>query len=119
MTAAIVGQFWLLVGSLVQGEATGDAVTGPIGIAILTNEVTKLGAAYVLEFAALISLNLALINIFPFPALDGGRIAFVAAETIIGRRLSPRFERSAHAAGFAVLIALMLLVTLKDVSRFF
>jgi regulator of sigma E protease len=119
MMAAIVSQFWLLATNLLKGETAGEAVTGPIGIAILTNEVTKLGVAYVLEFAALISLNLALINIFPFPALDGGRIGFVAAEAVLGRRVSPRFERSAHAAGFAVLIVLMLLVTFKDVSRFF
>ena len=119
MTAAIVSQFWLLAVNLVNGVPAGDAVTGPIGIAILTNEVTKLGVAYVLEFAALISLNLALINVFPFPALDGGRIFFVVLEAVLGYRLSPRLERSAHAAGFAVLIALMLLVTLKDVVRFF
>lgn len=119
MMVAIVGQFWLLVSRLVSGQAVGEVVTGPVGIAVLTNEVLSLGVSYVLEFAALISLNLAIINILPIPALDGGRMLFVAVEGVAGKRLPARFEHYTHLAGFAALLALMLFITIKDVARFF
>lgn len=119
MMTAIVGQFWLLLVRLTSGEAIGDVVTGPVGIAVLTNEVLSLGASYLLEFAALISLNLALINFLPFPALDGGRMLLAAVEGMAGRRLPARLEHYTHLAGFAALLALMLFITIKDVARFF
>jgi regulator of sigma E protease len=119
MLVAIVNQFRILFWNLVTGNASLEAVTGPVGIAVFTHEVTSLGLSYILEFGALISLNLALINILPFPALDGGRILFVGLEMLAGRRLPVTIERRAHLAGFALLIALMLFVTLKDVARFF
>lgn len=118
MLVAIVGQFSEIVGRLVREGNVGGALTGPIGIAVYTTEATRLGASYVLEFAALISLNLALINILPLPALDGGRILFVLLEKLFRRRMPFKVERMTHAIGFAVLIGLMLLVTFKDIARF-
>lgn len=119
MLTAIVVQFWKLGEKLIAQQQVSQALTGPIGIAIYTNEATKMGASYVLEFAALISLNLALVNILPIPALDGGRILFVFIEKIFGRRLPGKVEQITHTVGFALLILLMILVTLKDIRHYF
>ncbi|MFH1353797.1 MAG: site-2 protease family protein [bacterium] len=119
MLVGIVSQFWLLLHMLISQGTTGEVITGPVGIAVYTNEVTNMGISYILEFAALISLNLALINILPFPALDGGRILFIGLEVLARRRLPARIEQATHMAGFVVLILLMLFITLKDITRFF
>lgn len=119
MLTAITSQFWEIGGRLIREGTAGETLTGPVGIAIYTNEATKLGLTYVLEFGGLISLNLALINILPIPALDGGRILFVLLEVILRRKIPAKVEQIAHTAGFIGLIALMLLVTWRDISRFF
>jgi regulator of sigma E protease len=94
------------------------AVTGPVGIAEMTGEVAKAGIGPLLEFAAFLSLNLALVNIFPLPALDGGRIAFVLLEWIRrGRRISPKTEGRIHLVGFAMLMAVILIITYQDIIR--
>ncbi len=119
MFIVIIGKFWELLGDIIGGEKAGDILTGPIGIAIYTGEATAMGMSYVLEFAALISLNLAIINFIPFPALDGGRVLFVLFEIVYGKRVSNKFEHWAHLTGFVLLMALMVYVTLNDIGRFF
>ncbi len=119
MTAAIVKGFATIITQLFQGQSVGGSVTGPIGIAMYTNQAAKMGTSYFLEFAAMISINLALINILPLPALDGGRILFVLVELIFRKRISGKIESWAHTAGFALLIVLMILITLKDVRHYF
>ena len=119
MLSAIIYQFGLIVQRLFTGGVAGETVTGPIGIAVYTNEVTNLGLPYVLEFAALISINLAIINILPFPALDGGRIMFVLFEAIFGRKLPGKIEQVSHLAGFGLLILLMIVITWRDVTKYF
>ncbi len=119
MIIAIVTQFWQLIVQLMTHGKTGDSLTGPIGLVVYTNEVTKMGVSYLLEFAALISLNLAIINILPFPALDGGRIMFVLLEKIFGRRAIGNIEQTSHTLGFGLLILLMIVVTFRDIHRFF
>lgn len=118
MTVAIVTQFALLIQRLFSQGQVGEALSGPIAIAVYTNEATQLGLSYLLEFAALISINLAIINILPFPALDGGRILFVLLEKIFGRRVPGNIEAIVHTAGFILLIGLMVLITFKDVQRY-
>lgn len=119
MFVGIVTQFALIVQRLVSGGGVGETLTGPVGIAVYTNEVTRMGLPYILEFGALISLNLAIINILPLPALDGGRILFVLLEKIAGRRFPGKVEQITHTIGFALLILLMIAITFKDVQRFF
>jgi regulator of sigma E protease len=98
--------------------ATTPQVTGPVGIAQLTGEVAKAGLSPLLEFAGFISLNLAIINIFPLPALDGGRMVFVLLEWVRrGKRISPKIEGLVHAIGFALLMAALLAITQQDVMR--
>jgi regulator of sigma E protease len=93
-------------------------MTGPVGIAQLTGEAAQAGFSILLEFAAFLSLNLAVINILPLPALDGGRIAFVVLEWLRrGKRVSPRTEGIIHTIGFMLLIGLALAVTYQDIIR--
>ena len=103
--------------SLIIG-ASPATVAGPVGIAELTGEAARAGFSYLLQFAAFFSINLAIINIFPLPALDGGRIVFVVLEWIRGgRRISARVEGLIHTAGFFLLIAAMLAITYQDIAR--
>ncbi|MEX0650023.1 MAG: RIP metalloprotease RseP [Candidatus Andersenbacteria bacterium] len=118
LTAAIVVQFALLLQRLITQGNVGEALSGPVAIAVYTNEATQLGLSYLLEFAALISINLAIINILPLPALDGGRILFVILEKLFGRRIPGRIESIVHTTGFVFLIALMVLITFKDIQRY-
>lgn len=119
MVSVISHQFALITQRLASDGNLGGALTGPIGIAIYANEATKQGVSYLLEFAALISLNLAIINILPLPALDGGRIVFVVMEKIVGRGAIGKVEGYAHTAGFVLLILLMIAITYRDIQRFF
>jgi regulator of sigma E protease len=96
----------------------GAALSGPVGIAVLTRDVAELGMIYLLQFTAVLSVNLAILNALPFPALDGGRILFLIIEKIRGKKLNQKAEGYANAAGFALLIMLMIFVTVKDVARY-
>ncbi|MFH1129606.1 MAG: RIP metalloprotease RseP [Patescibacteria group bacterium] len=119
LAVTMVTMFWLLIKTLLfQGKMIGD-VAGPIGIAVLTSQVVQLGWVYVLQFAAILSINLAIINILPFPALDGGRLLFLLIEKIKGKPVRVKTERIAHTLGFAILIGLMVIVTLRDVIKLF
>ncbi|MFC2013039.1 RIP metalloprotease RseP [Chloroflexota bacterium] len=103
--------------SLIIGAAPA-IVAGPVGIAEITGEVARAGISPLLEFIALISLILGVVNLFPIPALDGGRITFVILEWIRrGRRVSPKTEGLVHTIGFVLLITAMLLVTYQDIVR--
>ena len=119
MLTTILSQFGIIMKRLATEGTIGDVITGPVGIAIYTNEATSLGLSYILDFAALISLNLAIINILPFPALDGGRILFVFLELIFRKRIPAKIEQITHMTGFALLIALLIFITFKDIGRFF
>lgn len=93
-------------------------MVGPVGIVQITGEVARAGISPLLELAALISLVLGVVNLFPIPALDGGRVAFVLLEWVRrGKRISPRTEGRIHATGFFLLIAAMLAITFQDIIR--
>lgn len=93
-------------------------VGGPVAIAQISGEVAQAGISPLLQFTAFFSINLAIINLLPLPALDGGRIAFVLLEWVRrGKRISPQKEGRVHMIGFALLIGLMLAVTYQDIIR--
>ena len=93
-------------------------VTGPVGIAQITGVVARAGFSPLMEFAAFLSINLAVINIFPLPGLDGGRIAFVLLEKVRrGKRVSPKTEGLIHFIGFAALIGVIMVITYHDIIR--
>ncbi len=99
------------------GEGDMSDVAGPIGIFNLVGQVASVGIAPLLEFTAIISLNLAIINLFPIPALDGGRLVFVAIESIIRRPLDPVWTSRLNLVGFILLLGLMVAVTFNDILR--
>ena len=93
-------------------------LTGPVGLAQLTGEIVKTGIANLLSFAAVISLNLGIINIFPIPAMDGGRIVFVLIEWVRrGKRVSPKTEAMVHSIGFMLLMLLFIVISYHDILR--
>ena len=92
-------------------------VTGPVGIVGLVGDASALGFIYLLSFAAFISLNLAVINLLPLPALDGGRILFIIIEKIKGSAIKPEIANLVNTIGFFALIALMLVVTFHDIWK--
>ncbi len=108
--------FWQLVS---QGRAPGAEVAGPVGIFSLTGQAAQMGFVYLLQLTALLSINLAIINALPLPALDGGRLLFLIIEKIKGSPVNQRIERAIHSAGFVFLIILMLLITMRDVIKLF
>lgn len=104
--------------SLRQGHPGEVSLTGPIGIAVVTHDAVQLGGRYLLMLMAIISLNLALLNVLPIPALDGGRLVFVLVEAIRRKPIDDRLERWIHAAGFLFLLLVFLLISIKDTVVF-
>jgi regulator of sigma E protease len=102
---------------LLTGRFAGDLV-GPIGIAVLTSDMVSRGFLSVIYFVALLSLNLAIVNILPFPALDGGRLLFLAIEKFKGKPVSEKTEKIIHGTGLVILVVLMVIVGYRDVVRF-
>lgn len=112
--AAGLGQFFVQALSL---NADLSTVAGPVGIATMVGDASALGSVHLLVFAAFISLNLAVINLIPFPALDGGRLLFVGIEAMTRRTVPLRAFRLMNIIGFALLIFLMVVVTYHDITR--
>ena len=117
----ISGIFVLTWESLSQAVSsrTNPGFVGPIGMAQITAEgVSRLGAGWIFQLSAFISLNLAIVNLLPIPALDGGRVLFIIVELVRGgRKVSEKIENVAHVAGFLVLMGLILLMSFVDISR--
>jgi len=113
-----VGLF-LMLKSLILGKGLISDVSGPIGIAVIVGQSAKMGFNYLINVTAMISLSLAALNILPIPALDGGRILFILIEKIIRRPVNEKYERIAHLIGFALLMALIIFVTFRDILGLF
>jgi regulator of sigma E protease len=116
---AIVSGLAALIGRLFSGGAVGGDVVGPVGIAALTGQMADMGFAYLAQFAAILSLHLAIINFIPFPALDGGRVLFLIIEKFKGSPVRQKTETIIHNIGFILLIGLIIIVTFKDIIKLF
>ena len=116
LVAITVGIFTLLAQSI-SGTADFSQIAGPVGIVGLVGDAAQFGLTSLLMFTAIISLNLAVINLFPFPALDGGRLVFVAIEAIKRSPINPMWVYRLNALGFILLILLMVAVTYNDILR--
>ncbi|MBQ6370573.1 MAG: site-2 protease family protein, partial [Firmicutes bacterium] len=103
---------------LFTGDVSVKELSGPVGIVYAVNETAKSGILYVIYLAALLSLNLAIINMLPFPALDGGRLLFLLIRKVTGKRVTDEMEGRIHFIGIMLLFALMIYVTFNDVIRF-
>ncbi|HRH25962.1 MAG TPA: site-2 protease family protein [Candidatus Paceibacterota bacterium] len=117
MTVAITGGLYHFFTGIFTEDDIMSQVSGPVGIAKLVSTAGQMGFAYLVSFTALISINLAVINILPFPALDGGRLLFVIIESITRRRISPTFANAVNIGGFVILLGLMLFITVNDVIK--
>jgi len=113
------GETMVLFKNALLGLVTGTAefnIAGPVGIAELTGQFAEAGLSPLLEFTAFFSINLAIVNLLPLPALDGGRIAFVLVEWARrGKRVDPKTEGKIHLVGFLLLIGFMVAVTFQDI----
>jgi regulator of sigma E protease len=110
ITGTVVGLY-----QLIRSGVGLSSLGGPVKIAQLTGQATALGAIYVLQFAAYLSVNLGILNAIPFPALDGGRILFLVIEKIRGKRNNPNVEGWVNTVGFLALLALILVISAHDV----
>lgn len=119
LSVLTVQMFGNVIGSFVTKFTIPEGVAGPVGIAQMTFVFVQEGIMSLLRFMALLSLSLAIINVLPFPALDGGRLLFLVIEMIIGRRLSARYEGIVHTIGFVILMGLILAVTYSDILKIF
>lgn len=108
-----------IIGQFITFQKPSADVAGPIGIASMTGKLIKFGTNAVIEFIALLSLNLAVINIFPFPALDGGRLMFVIYEWVTRKRVNRTVEKYTNLIGILILLSLALLVSINDIIKLY
>ncbi|RFU71383.1 RIP metalloprotease RseP [Peribacillus saganii] len=112
-------QIFVMLGQLVTGQFSIDALSGPVGIYVSTEQVAKSGFFYLMKWAGVLSINLGIMNLLPIPALDGGRLMFFLVEALRGKPIDRQKEGLVHFIGFALLMLLMLVVTWNDIQRFF
>jgi len=117
VTKATVIGFYDLIKSAILGKADMSTLTGPIGIVGVVGDAAEFGFIYLLSFTALISINLAVINLVPFPALDGGRLLFLLIEKIKGSRIKPQIANVMNAIGFGLLMILMAIISYHDIVK--
>ncbi|WP_216827956.1 RIP metalloprotease RseP [Alkalihalobacterium elongatum] len=107
------------LGMLVTGQFSLDQLAGPVGIYNYTGQAAEMGILVLMKWAAILSVNLGIINLLPLPALDGGRLMFIGVEAVRGKPIDPQKEGLVHFIGFALLMLLMLVVTWNDINKFF
>jgi regulator of sigma E protease len=116
-TGEVIVGLGKFIGLSLRGQGDLSQVSGPVGIVGMVGDAADFGLAYFLGFVAFISLNLAAINLVPFPALDGGRILFVIIEAVIRRPIKPKVANIVNSVGFLILIALMIFITYRDILK--
>src|SRR5258706_627969 len=107
---------WTIIAGLFKGQVP-QGVSGPVGIFAVTTEAARNGILTLINFVGVLSVNLAILNVLPFPALDGGRLLFIGIESIIGRKIVPKVEATVHTIGMIILLALLLAITIGDVRH--
>lgn len=110
---------YTFIGQAFSGKANLEQVAGPVGIISLVGNAAQFGFVFLLGFTAFISLNLAVLNLVPFPALDGGRLLFILIEAIIRKPIPTKVANITNAIGFIILILLMVVITVSDVVKLF
>lgn len=115
----VIQMLGITLANLVTRGQISEGIAGPIEIYRLTGQVIQFGMVAILRFLGILSVNLAVVNILPLPALDGGRLVFVAIEALRGKRPHPSLERTINTIGMTLLIILLLLITMNDLIRIF
>ncbi len=118
-TVSISKSIYSFLGTLITGRADLNQVSGPVGTTTAIGESVSYGLSSLLLIVALISINLGIVNLLPFPALDGGRIVLLAVEAIRRKPLNPKIETAINAAGIIILFGFMILITIKDIIKLF
>lgn len=114
VSGGVAGMVW----QLVRTRQVPKDIAGPIGIFQVTGVVARQGIFSVLQLLGILSINLAVINILPFPPLDGGKLLFIGAEAVFGRKIAPKIEKWVQNLGMILLLLLMVWITINDISRF-
>ena len=102
--------------NLFAGQVPRD-LAGPVGIFAVTTEAAKSGILTLINFVGILSVNLAILNIIPFPALDGGRLLFIGIESVLGKKILPKVESVIHSIGMIILLLVLLAITAHDIRR--
>ncbi len=118
-TGSILSSMGMIISSLVTGKLSLNALSGPIGVYSVVGEAANTSVESVLYLMAYLSLNLGFINILPFPAFDGGRVLFLLIEAIRKKKMNPKIENGINAIGFALLMLLMIIISIKDILNLF
>ena len=116
---AIIVAFYNLIKNLITGNGLGGSIAGPVGIANMAGQYADLGFVYLMRFTAMLSVNLAVINFLPFPALDGGHVLFLLIEKLKGKSIDRKILNIIHMIGFFLLLSLLLFVTIKEIVGLF
>src|SRR3989344_2098725 len=117
LTTGTAGALATFIDDALKGEGSLEGVVGPVGIAGIVGEASKHGFISLLLLTAILSLSLAVINLVPFPALDGGRLLFVIIEAIKGSPIKQKIANTINVVGFSLLIILMLVITYRDIAK--
>ncbi|MCJ7792713.1 MAG: site-2 protease family protein [Candidatus Marinimicrobia bacterium] len=116
-TRLVVEGLGSMVGNLVTKGRVPKEIAGPVGILQITSTVARSGVLTILQFIGVLSINLAVLNILPFPALDGGRLLFIGYEVVTGKKPKPKIEHWVNLIGIVILMFLLVLVTINDLHR--
>lgn len=112
----VIFGFGNLATGLLHGQIPKD-ISGPVGIYAVTTEAARQGILALINFVGILSVNLAILNVLPFPALDGGRLLFIGIESVLGRKVLPKIEGYIHTVGMVVLVLFILAITARDIQR--
>ena len=116
---AMFKQMFVVIANLFTGGVHLNQLSGPVGIYSIVGQMSEQGVSALLYLTALLSINVGVINLLPFPAFDGGRILFLIIEKIKGSPVDPKIENTIHSIGFILLILLMIYVTFNDILKLF
>ena len=116
-TGELTGSILDALGQIVAGERTAKELGGPVRIAQISGDMAQAGIIMVIQFAAILSINLGLINLFPIPLLDGGHLVFYAIEAVRGRPVGERAMGYSLNIGMALILCLTLFVTWNDLVQ--
>lgn len=116
---AVVEKVGEIPGEIIRKQSLPEELSGPVGIAQITHQVRPEGFWALFRLAALLSISLAVMNLLPIPALDGGRFVFQLFELVTRRKPNPRWEMTLHYGGFILLLGLLLAITFRDITRLF
>ncbi len=116
-TKSLTFEMYDIIKQMFTGSVSVSELSGPVGIVYAVSDTVRYGMIYVVFLAALISINLAVVNLLPFPALDGGRLVFIIVRLFTGKRISDAGEAKVHFIGILLLLALMVFVTWNDIVR--